>query len=457
VKDHQVKRAILVIDDDRIFGESIRDEFSSEEVEVLLGHTGEEGLHMCSRRKIDVVLLDQKLPDVEGHTLCQPILKTNEQAKIIFITAFPSFDHAVKALKAGAHDYLSKPMELAELRLSIEHAFQVQGLERVRQFHHYRDRKEREENVLIGNFGGRTDIKHLIELAASVDSPVLITGETGTGKNIVAKAIHYRGGGRDETAPFFAVNCAALPENLVEAELFGYEKGAFTGAVSARKGVFEIAEGGSLFLDEIGSMPLHLQVKLLGVLDEGKIKRLGGQSMVAVNTRVIAATNTDLERAVEQGRFRQDLYYRLGVLRIHLPPLRERREDIPELSDFFIKKFAGERQVELPAAERQALMDYHWPGNVRELKNIIERSLILHRHDLRPGQLLGEIGGAPTAPLTVEEAPLKTLEEVERQHIRHMLQAFSGNLTRSARALGISLSTLKRKVKEYGLRRTGSK
>lgn len=452
MNDPKPKSTILVIDDDKIFCESIRDEFTSEEVDVLISHTGEEGLHLCSLRRINVVLLDQKLPDVEGHTLCRPILKYNEQTKIIFITAFPNFDNAIRALKAGAHDYLSKPLELGELHLTIQQAFQMQGLEKVQQLQQYKNKKEQEENVLIGDFGSGPDIKQLIKLAAAVDSPVLITGETGTGKNVVAKAIHFGSTRTNESTPFFSINCAALPENLVEAELFGYEKGAFTGAVASKKGVFEIAEGGTLFLDEIGTMPLHLQAKLLGVLDEGKIKRLGGQSMVTVNTRVIAATNADLENEIKEGTFRQDLYYRLSVLRIHLPPLRERAEDIPRLCEFFIKQIAGEGRGKLPPSEMQGLTHYHWPGNVRELKNIIERSLILHQDTLKPTQLLGETIRQPYTPAAAENGRPRTLEEMEREHIRHMLKLFDGNLTRSARALGISLSTLKRKARQYHLR-----
>jgi transcriptional regulator with PAS, ATPase and Fis domain len=292
----------------------------------------------------------------------------------------------------------------------------------------------------------------LVDLAAAADAPVLITGETGTGKSVVARSIHYKDPSHKKV--FICLNCASLPENLIEAELFGCEKGAFTGAVAARKGIFELAEGGTLFLDEIGAMPLHLQSKLLGVLEEKKIRRIGGESIKPVDVRIIAASNTDLENAIEQGAFREDLYYRLSVIRIHIPPLRDRREDIPELCGYFIHTMAPERHVDLPDSELARLMDYEWPGNVRELKNVLERSLILQKGTaLRPSEFLNVDFSASSA--SSYSAPrgngVSSLEEVEREHIRHALDAFAGNYTRTARALGISLSTLKRKLRSYGL------
>ncbi|HLP44690.1 MAG TPA: sigma 54-interacting transcriptional regulator, partial [Candidatus Kapabacteria bacterium] len=244
MKTSKVKQKLLVIDDDKTLCQTIKDEFTKEGIEVIITHSGLEGLKICSREKIDVVLLDQKLPDSHGDILCQPILKYNEQTKIIFITAFPSFDNALKAIKAGASDYLSKPFELGELHLAIDNALKIIELEKVKQFHNYEIDKEKKSNFLVGNFGEKSDILGLIDLAAPLDYPILITGETGTGKNMVAKAIHYKGA--DPGAPFISINCAAIPENLVEAELFGYEKGAYTGAVTTHKGVFEIADGGTL-------------------------------------------------------------------------------------------------------------------------------------------------------------------------------------------------------------------
>jgi DNA-binding NtrC family response regulator len=449
---HKATRRILVVDDDKIFCRAVADYLTNEATEVLTAHSGEDGLVICSQQKVDVVLLDQKLPDAGGVSLCPSILNHHDQTKIIFITAYPSFDNAVEAIKMGAYDYLSKPFELEALQLAIERALRTLELERIEQLQSYKDGKESDETVLVSGNGGFTEILRLVDLAAAADAPVLITGETGTGKSVVARSIHYKG--LNHKKVFICLNCAALPENLIEAELFGCEKGAFTGAVTARKGIFELAEGGTLFLDEIGAMPLHLQSKLLGVLDDKKIRRIGGESMKSVDVRIIAATNTDLENSVEKGSFREDLYYRLSVIRIHIPPLRDRREDIPELCRYFIHTMAYGSHVNLPDSEMARLMEYEWPGNVRELKNVLERSFILRKgSDLRPSKFLN--GVFKTSSTSFFPSPggngNNSLVEVEMRHIRHVLNTFSGNYTQTARALGISLSTLKRKVKRYGL------
>ena len=452
MKPHKATRNILVIDDDKVFCSAAADYFRDETTKVLTAHTAADALAMCSQYKVDVVLLDQKLPDAEGVSLCPSILSHHDQAKIIFITAYPSFKNAVEAIKMGAYDYLSKPFELEALQLAIERALRTLDLERIEQLQTYKDDKESEETVLVSGNGGFTEIIQLVDVAASADAPVLITGETGTGKSVVARSIHYKSLSHKKV--FMCLNCAALPENLIEAELFGCEKGAFTGAVASRKGIFELAEGGTLFLDEIGAMPLHLQSKLLGVLEDKKIRRIGGESMKSVDVRIIAATNTDLEGSVEKGNFRKDLYYRLSVIRIHIPPLRDRREDIPELCRYFIHTMAQGRHVALPDSEVARLVKYEWPGNVRELKNVLERSFILHKGpELRPSVFLN--GGFKTS--SPSSLPLpgghdnSSLAEVERRHIQHVLNTCSGNYTRTARALGISLSTLKRKVKRFGL------
>jgi DNA-binding NtrC family response regulator len=381
------KRKILIIDDNDIFCESVRDLLNNEVTEVLIANNGKEGLKICSESKIDVVILDQKLPDTEGVSLCPSILEQNEQAKIIFVTAFPSFNNAVEAIKVGAHDYLSKPFEMAELELTVKQAFRTMELEKTEQIQNYRDNQQSEEMEFISDKGVFNEIIKIIDLAASSDAPVLITGETGTGKNIIARAIHFKSNLPKKL--FLTTNCAALPENLIEAELFGSEKGAFTGATSSHKGIFELADGGTLLLDEIGSMPIHLQSKLLGVLEEKRIRRVGGESIKRINVRVIAAANNDLEEAIKNKTFRNDLYYRLSVIRIHIPPLRERKEDIPRLCEYFINKMAHDGKVRLADNELNKLLEYEWPGNVRELRNVIERSLIIQRgQPLRPSQLL---------------------------------------------------------------------
>jgi DNA-binding NtrC family response regulator len=444
-------KVLLVIDDDKIFCDAVNDHFSGKTIEVLLAHSGEEGLAICSQKRVDVLLLDQKLPDAEGYTLCPAILKRNDQTKIIFITAHPSFESAVKAIRSGAYDYLSKPFELEELNLAVENAFRTINLERFEQLQNYRVDRESEETVIIGSNGGLAETMRLVEMAASVDSPVLITGETGAGKNVVAKAIHYKSPARK--AAFISINCASLPENLMEAELFGYEKGAFTSAVTARKGIFEMAEGGTLFLDEIGEIPLHLQSKLLSVLEEKMVRRIGGESIRPVEVRIIASTSVPLESVIGTS-FRKDLYYRLNVIRIHVPPLRERRQDIPELCGYLLKNIAGGAETKLLDSEIQKLKEYDWPGNVRELRNVLERAFILQRGtSFHPSELLVTGSNSstygPRASLT--ENGLKTLVEIEKDYIKHSLDRLSHNYTKTAKSLGVSLSTLKRKVKEYGL------
>ncbi len=447
----KVKRKILIIDDNDIFCESVRDLLTDEHTDVLTAITGKDGLHICTESKIDVVILDQKLPDTQGVALCPSILKQNEQTKIIFVTAYPSFSNAIDAIKVGAHDYLSKPFEMAELELTIKQAFRTQELEKAEQIQNYQNIRESEENDLIAGAGAFDEIKRMIDLAAESDAPVLITGETGTGKNVVARAIHFK-----SSLPaklFLTANCAAFPENLIEAELFGSEKGAFTGASSSRKGIFELAEGGTLVLDEIGSMPIHLQSKLLGVLEEKKIRRIGGETVKPVNVRIIAAANNDLEQAIREKTFRTDLYYRLSVIRLHLPPLRERKEDIPKLCEYFIGKMSRDPHVRLSDAELSRLMDYEWPGNVRELKNVIERSLIIQRgQPLHPSVLLRSGSAMPSfAAAGSDDEDLSTLEDMEKKCICQAMKKFNGNYSQSAKALGISLSTLKRKVKTYKL------
>ncbi len=443
---------ILVIDDDKIYGDTVKDYFARDSMRVFVTYTAKEGLETCSRERIDVVLLDQQLPDAEGHALCPAILKYNEATKIIFATAYPSFENAVKALKAGAHDYLTKPFGLEELGLTVERAIRTAELEGIEQIQAYQREKESEEAALVVG-AGLTEVERLTGLAAGSDSPVLITGETGTGKTLVAKAIHYRSG--IAGAPFVGINCAALPENLIEAELFGYDKGAYTGAATARKGIFEMAEGGTLFLDEIGEMPMALQSKLLSVLEDKIVRRLGSESFRRVNVRIIAATGIDLERTLGAA-FRKDLYYRLSVIRIHLPPLRERRQDIPELCGYLLRHM-GYRHAVLSEAEQANLMMYDWPGNVRELKNILERAIILqHGSELRPSLLLetrrGMASTASACPPPLAGDDMVTIAEMEKRHIRQTLDKLRGNLTQTARVLGISLSTLKRKIKEYGLK-----
>ncbi len=443
--DH--RRTLLIIDDDRLFCDAAGAALESFGVNIKTAHTVADGLKICTTHPVDLALLDQKLPDGDGIEIFSNILASNEGVKIIFITAFPSFENAVQAIKVGAHDYLSKPFEMGELRLAVGQALRTLDLEHLEQVQHYQLKKESNRTILVGAEKGLRQVRQMVELAAGNRAPVLITGETGTGKTLVAKSIHYRSRTADKA--FISINCAAIPENLIEAELFGHEKGAFTGADQAAKGLFEMADGGTLFLDEIGEMPIQLQSKLLGVLDDQQIRRLGGQAFKPVDVRIIAATNADLAEAVLQKRFREDLYYRLGVLHIHVPPLRERLDDLADLCRHFIANIAPDRKIEIDIDELPAMQAYTWPGNVRELRNIIERAILLRKGPrIRPSLLLGQNGRMPEQIQPVSQSdPIATLDAMERTHIQKALNHFEGNQTHADRALGISRSTLIRKIK----------
>ena len=443
------EKKLLVIDDDRLLCDTIGHALADLPVQINVVHTGKEGLEQCRREPFDIVLLDQKLPDAKGIDFCAPVLRCNDRSKIIFITAYPSFENAVEAIKAGAHDYLSKPFEIGELRLAVTKALRTLELEQVEQVQQYKDRLEGDRSNLVGHRTGLAHVQHLVDLAALNQAPVLITGETGTGKTMVAKAIHYLGSSRQRA--YISINCGAIPENLMEAELFGYEKGAFTGAVKATKGIFEMASGGTLFLDEIGEIPRHLQSKLLGVLDDQRIKRLGGQTFNPVHVRIVAATNADLEAGIQRGSFREDLFYRLSVVRIHVPPLRERLEDLEPLCRHFIDQIAHDQPIRLLSDEIEAMKAYAWPGNVRELRNVIERAILVRQgSDIRPSLLLKSNGAQLHGTKTIGK-PLEilTLKELEESHIRHTLVRLQNNHSRAASALGISRSTLLRKLKTY--------
>jgi DNA-binding NtrC family response regulator len=448
---------LLVIDDDTFLGTTVAHALEDMAIAVACVQTGADGLRHCQAEPMDIILLDQKLPDANGNDLCRPLLDCCEGAKIIFITAFPSFENAIQAIKLGAYDYLTKPFGVGELRLAVGRALHTLSLERVAHLQQLQHKREGDRTILVGANGGLKPVQHLVDLAAVNRAPVLITGETGTGKTLVAKSIHYRGHLVDQ--PFIGVNCAAIPETLMDAEFFGHEKGAFTGAVAPGAGLFEMADGGTLFLDEISEVPFHLQSKLLGALDDHQVRRVGGQRFKRVNVRIIAATNTDLHRAVEERRFREDLYYRLGVVHIHVPPLRERLGDIADLCRFFISRIAPDQQVYLDDAQIRALGQYAWPGNVRELRNIIERAIMLRDGpQLLPANLIGQHRGPghqPPVPDHVHD--LLPLREMEFQHIRRALVNFDHNHTRAAQALGISRSTLLRKLKTMAAPSTDAK
>lgn len=448
-----VTTKLLIVDDDQLFCDSLKLYFRQDLIIVTSAHSIQQASFLCLENKYDVVLLDSNLPDGDGLTLLPSILKLHDNTKVILITAYPNLDNAVAAIKLGAYDYISKPIQVQELRVVVERAIRAGQLEQVEQVQHYKDSHESENSILIGNTAVFDQIKQMIKKASNSTAPVLITGETGTGKNILAKAIHF--GRTEKSGAFISVNCAALPENLIEAELFGVEKGAFTGATSTRKGAFEIADKGTLFLDEIGEMPFSLQAKLLSVLEDNKIKKIGAESARKINVRIISATNVNTEQAIAKKQLRSDIFYRLSVINIHLPPLRERKDDIEDLCKFFIRKLAPGRNVSFHKSEIEILKDYSWPGNIRELKNLIERSLILQEGEyLYPSSLIfnnKKILKKEIEYQSTGSEPLK-LEEVERQHILKVFELQEKNYSRTAEVLGISFSTLKRKLTLYGMR-----
>ncbi|MBN1619085.1 sigma-54-dependent Fis family transcriptional regulator [candidate division WOR-3 bacterium] len=442
------KRTLLVIDDDEIFLSTMEDYFKPRGMDVFTASTGKKGLDICSKQLIDVVILDQKLPDVEGHAICESILKNNEKTKIIFSTAFPSFENALKAIEVGAFWYVSKPVNFKELTFAIEKSLKQLDLEKGLEDLNFLKKKEEEDLELVGSSGSKAKTEELIEIASRSDSPVLITGETGTGKTLIAKIIHKKSG---KKGPFVSVNCAALPENLVEAELFGYKKGAFTGADNDKKGLLEVAHEGTLLLDEIGEMPLSLQSKLLGVIEEKKCRRIGDVVTRKTAARIIAATNSDIDGNSSKNLFRKDLYYRLNVLRIHLPPLRERVQDIADLAEYFVKDLSAGKIYIIPEEEKLVLSRYFWDGNIRELRNVIERAMIIAEdRAVLPSKILCAQSAQETELFhrSQHKKPLK-LEEIEREHILTTLNSNGNNMSKTARDLGISLSTLKRKLKLF--------
>ena len=445
---------ILVVDDEETHRSMIDTVLSPEGYEISQAGDGMEAVEFIEDRYYDLILMDVRMKNMDGITALKKIKELSPGIPVIIMTAYASVNTAIEALKSGANDYLIKPVDIEELKLLVKKNLHHYQLEQENRFLKERlDEQFHFENI-IGKSLKMRKLFETMSLVSPTDATVLITGESGTGKELIANAIHLNSSRKDR--PLIKVNCAALPETLLESELFGHEKGAFTGALSRKKGRFELAHNASIFLDEIGEMPLSTQVKILRVLQEREFEPVGSGNTIKVDIRVIAATNKDLEEEIKEGRFREDLFYRLNVVSFNIPPLRERKDDIPLLADFFLKRYAEKNQRLIKGFTPRAmdlLMRYDWPGNARELENVIERAVILSRENsITPGVFPRVIQGLDeNNDYMLVITPGKSLREVERQMIIRTLEETGGNRTHAADILGISRRTLQLKLKEYGI------
>ena len=442
---------ILVVDDDAVARQLLADALRKEGYDVEIAAGGADAIALGRAKPFDVVLTDIKMGEVDGMAVLREFRQRSPETAIVLLTAFGSMDGAVEAIKQGAYDYLAKPFKKEDIRLvvrrSLEHSRLVRENARIRE-----ELRERHGSPLIGSSPAILEVYKLVARVSPGKSTVLLEGESGTGKELVARAIHANSPRRDRA--FVPVNCAALTETLLESELFGHEKGAFTGAVATKRGLFETADQGTLFLDEIGDIGPALQVKLLRVIQEQEVRHVGGTAPVKVDVRIVAATNRDLAKMVRDGKFREDLYYRLNVVRIVLPPLRDRREDIPMLAHHFLQKVCSANNPTIRGfvPETMALLErYHWPGNVRELENVIERTVSLaHGPLIMPDDLPETVRKAETAMAGGNES-LLSLDEVEKRHLNRVLRETDGNKVRAAKILGIDRRTLYRMAERFGI------
>ena len=445
---------MLIAEDKEAMRRSLVRLFSEKGHDVIEAGSGAEALERFNEMEIDLVITDLQMGEIDGLQVLREVKKRAPQTPVLMVTAFGTVESAVEAMRQGAFDYLLKPFSLTEIEARVEKAIEQRRL--LTENSYLRETLNRAVGRMIGRSDRMQQIYRLIEKVAPHPSPVLILGETGTGKEMVARGIHEMG--PRKAGPFIAVNCGAIPENLLESELFGYEKGAFTGAAAQKKGRLELAEGGTLFLDEVGELPLPLQVKLLRFLQEREIQRVGGTKTIRVDVRLIAATNRDLKREIQEHRFREDLYYRIRVIEINLPPLRERHGDIPELTAYFLQKFSRElhKSLEMLPEALDLLTLYAWPGNVRELENVIERAGVLAEGEIiKAGDLPPELQLVSTpAGSNGESTELgltERLEMLERDIIKKTLDETAGNQTQAARMLRLHRSSLQYKMRKYGL------
>lgn len=446
---------ILVIDDEDSMCNFMEIMLSKEGYSVDTANNGIDGVDMLKDKNYDLVIADMNMPGMTGLEVLQEVKTIKSNQEFIVMTAFASVDSAIEAMKLGAADYITKPFKVDEIKLTIEKSISRHELIK----ENSSLKKQLQLNSSLENFIGNSELvvqlKKLANRIANSDSTVMVRGESGTGKDLISKAIHHMS--PRANGPFVTINCGAIPENLLESELFGHVKGAFTGAVKDKDGLFKVADSGTLFLDEVGNTSLNIQVKLLRVLEEKKITPVGGTTPINVDVRLIAATNANLEDDVKEGRFREDLFYRLNVIPVDIPPLRDRKEDIPLLVDFFINKYSRKTNTEpkiISADAMDLLCSYRWTGNVRELENVIERALLLNRSDkLEPSDFPEKLKTPQKVSIVEDDTPLNpTLESMEKAYIHYIMAQTGGKKREAAKILGIDPSTLYRKIDKYSLK-----
>jgi DNA-binding NtrC family response regulator len=445
---------ILIVDDEQMMCEMLEDDLKRHGFHPTCYISAEKALDALKTESFDVLLTDMNLPHMNGIELCERVVANRPDIPVIVITAFGSMETAIAAIRAGAYDFVTKPIDTEFLVLALDRAVNHHGLQEKVKILDEALKKSYQFDELIGQSPPMRKLIDRLERVADTETSILITGETGTGKELVAQALHSRS--RRQKGPFVAVNCAALPDTLLESELFGHKSGAFTDARTERKGLFFQANGGTLFFDEIGDFPLALQPKLLRSLEERRVRPIGGTSEIAFDARIIAATNRDIETAVEESRFREDLYYRINVIQIDLPPLRERGTDILLLAQHFVEQFAirSDKQIAgISNSSSEKLLNYTWPGNIRELRNTIERAVVLTGYEkISVDDLPDKIRDYKTSHFLVgsdNPSELVPIQEVEHRYILHVLKTVGGNKTLAARVLGLDRKTLYRKLQHY--------
>ncbi|MEE9193558.1 MAG: sigma-54 dependent transcriptional regulator [Thermodesulfobacteriota bacterium] len=447
--------SVLVVDDEPGMREFLEIMLTKEGYEVSIASNGEEAIEKIGKESFDLAIVDIQMPGINGIEVLRNTREKNYNTTIIMITAFASHESAIEAMKLGAYDYITKPFKIDEIKLVIKKSLDKNVLEK----ENTRLKKELDTKYGFENFIGSSNsiqqIFSLINRVSELNVNVLISGESGTGKELVARAVHYSGSRKD--GPFIPVNCGAIPETLIESEFFGHAKGAFTGATRDKKGLFEEANGGTIFLDEIGDLPIHLQVKLLRVLEEKKVRPLGKTESVSIDVRIISATNKNLEQEIMDNKFREDLFYRLNVIKVAMPPLRERKDDIPMLALHFLHKFATEMDKKITGISNEALEElekYHYPGNIRELENIIARCVALETNEIIKKDSLPKLNTEGdyidlTDTLNAKDSIDLVLGDVEKQIIENALKSSQGNKSETAKILGITLRSLRYRLAKH--------